>query len=138
MTCGIYRLIFEGTNKCYIGQSINIEKRYLEHLRSFELGTASKKMLLAYSAYGKPSLDILLDNIDKQELNSLENEAIEIFDSYHNGFNSVENADDMPSFRGCHNSHSNAAYTNTQLFEALCLLSKKGLLLSDIEEITGV
>jgi len=32
MTIGIYKLVFEGTDKVYIGQSICIEKRFNNHL----------------------------------------------------------------------------------------------------------
>lgn len=87
MTIGIYRLIFPNTDKCYIGQSVNIERRYMQHLRSFELSSASAKLQNAYNMYGKPKLDILLDSIEVSELDTCENEAIEIFDSFHNGFN---------------------------------------------------
>jgi predicted GIY-YIG superfamily endonuclease len=52
MTIGIYRLIFPNTDKCYIGQSVNIERRYLQHLRDMEKGTAARKMQHAYSIYG--------------------------------------------------------------------------------------
>lgn len=98
MTIGIYRLIFPNTDKCYIGQSVNIERRYMQHLRSFELGTASTKLQNAYNVYGKPKLDILLDDIDLSELDSCENEAIEIFDSFNSGFNQLEYASDTPTY----------------------------------------
>ena len=32
MTCGIYKLVFNGTAKIYIGQSLNIESRYRDHV----------------------------------------------------------------------------------------------------------
>lgn len=86
MTIGIYRLIFKGTDKVYIGQQVNIKNRYSEHLRTFKEGSASCKLQDAYNLYGVPSLDILCE-CAMTELDSLENEAIELFDSANNGFN---------------------------------------------------
>lgn len=87
MTCGIYRLIFKNTDKTYIGQSYNIEnKRYNEHLNSFKNNTASKRLQEAYTLFGTPSLEILCECTEK-ELNNAEDDAIEIFDSINNGFN---------------------------------------------------
>lgn len=136
MTCGIYRLVFDGTDKCYIGQSVNIEYRYTQHLRSLENGTASKKMLLAYSAYGKPSLDILLDNIDPSDLNTLEDEAIEIFDSFENGFNQLEHAEDIFIGKGIDN--GNSRYTKQQILSVFNLLVHTELQYPEISYQTGV
>ena len=34
MSCGIYKFTNKNNNKSYIGQSINIEKRFKEHLKA--------------------------------------------------------------------------------------------------------
>ena len=75
MTIGIYRLIFPNTAKCYIGQSVNIERRYVQHIRDMEKGVAAEKVQQAYHMYGKPTLDIILDDINISELDTLEKEA---------------------------------------------------------------
>lgn len=54
MTIGIYRLCFNGTDQCYVGQSVNIEKRYKQHLSSFINNKANPKMMEAYIQYGNP------------------------------------------------------------------------------------
>lgn len=67
---GIYMLRWDDTY-FYIGKSVNIRDRILQHLRSFEDGTAASKLQWAYDSLGVPSASILLechaDNIDVLE-----------------------------------------------------------------------
>lgn len=86
MTIGIYSLNFTGTNKVYIGQSINIEARYAQHLSKLRLNKANSKLQEAYNTFGTPKYIILIE-CTPEELNSLEEEAISIFDSVNTGFN---------------------------------------------------
>lgn len=88
MTCGIYLLEFNGTDKVYVGLSKYIERRYKEHLVAFNSGKHTLKLMEAYSQYGLPTLKIILE-CDKSELGKAEQEAIELFDSIKNGFNST-------------------------------------------------
>lgn len=57
-TCGIYKLIFCNYGQ-YIGKSINIEKRYTEHLLKLQKGVHTKSMQKAYDISGIPILKIL-------------------------------------------------------------------------------
>lgn len=88
MTCGIYVLKFTGTKSVYVGQSLNIEYRYKKHLLYLRNGYshANHKMKRAYAEYGEPILEILCECL-QEELNSLELEAMELYDSVTNGFN---------------------------------------------------
>ncbi len=89
MTCGIYTLNFKGTDKLYIGLSINIEARYRHHIYALKNNIAPEKLQHAYSTFGEPYYKILIEaTVD--ELESLEKEAIDIFNSIENGFNSRE------------------------------------------------
>jgi group I intron endonuclease len=117
MTCGIYMLQFKGTNKVYIGQSINIEKRYREHLTRPKTG---KKLQEAFNTYGNPTLLILLDDLTSDELNTAENEAIEIFNSVDNGFNQLYLAGSFPDNSGTANGMSK--YSKEEILEAFNLL----------------
>lgn len=85
MTCGIYKLVFKETDKVYVGQSINIEKRYKDHVRNVQ---KSIKMQEAFKTYGTPNL-IILDTCELDKLDELEIHYIDKFDSYNNGFNST-------------------------------------------------
>lgn len=117
MTIGIYCLRFVGTDKVYIGQcSTDIEKiRYRQHLATFKNGKAAKKLLSAYLEFGIPTIEVLCEcTID--ELDRAEEEAIEIFDSVINGFNTLTSATDSPN-TGVGALSSNSKYTNDQILE---------------------
>lgn len=91
MSRGVYLLRFSGTDKVYVGQSRNIEKRFVEHLSSFRLKSASQKLYDAYLTYGNPSLEILTE-CDESEIVDLESLAIDLFNSLNNGFNSMRSS----------------------------------------------
>lgn len=118
MTQGIYKLIFKGTNKVYIGQSINIESRYTTHLNELKNKSHSHKLQEAYSQYGVPELYILeesaLDNLD-----TLEEYYIEQYSSVLHGFNSSAKASGGVSL-GENNGRSK--YSNEQIIEAVELM----------------
>lgn len=135
MTIGIYRLIFNGTDKCYIGQSINIEHRYKQHLNSFIVGNANSKMQEAYLLFGLPILDILCE-CRPDELNSIEAEAIEIFDSANKGFNIYSSASITPSYKG--QEHPRCKCTNQEIMYIAKLLSCPTNTGLDISKITGI
>jgi len=89
MTIGIYALSFEGTDKVYIGQSVNIERRYTAHLNSLSTATANYKMMLAYQNHGKPKLNILVE-CRSEDLMENETWLIHEFDAVNNGLNILE------------------------------------------------
>lgn len=89
MTIGIYLMRFKGTNSVYIGQSVNMESRFMEHLNDMRKSTCSSKLNHAYLIYGKPTFEFLIV-CSISELNTYEEEAISIFNSFHKGFNSTD------------------------------------------------
>jgi hypothetical protein len=135
MTIGIYRLCFNGTDQCYVGQSIDIEQRYKAHLNSFITCKANPKMMEAYNLYGRPSLEVVCECTVK-ELNSTENEAIEIFDSVNNGFNILEHATDTPIAYG--QNHGRSIYTNEQIIKVATLLLNPNISFKEISSLTDV
>lgn len=116
MTMGIYKLNFNNTSKVYIGQSVNIERRFKSH--SY-IGGKGKKLQEAFKLYGKPNLEIL-HICDKDKLNTLEINYIKYFDSFNNGFNSTEGGEVYPILKG--ENSGNSKYTNTQYINAFNLL----------------
>lgn len=137
MTIGIYKLVFKGTNKVYIGQSRTLEVRLQQHINAIKQGTASKKMTLAFSDFGTPTLEILT-TCKEEELNSFETETIEIYDSVNNGFNTCSKG---PSgYFSIHGEeHWNSRYTDEQIVLSFNLLvDNPEYRYTDIEEITGV
>lgn len=135
MTIGIYRLCFNGTDRCYIGQSTSIETRYKAHLNSFESKKANPKMMEAYIMYGLPTLEILCE-CHTTELNDLEAEAINIYNSVDNGYNIYSSAQDTPIYHG--ENHPRSRYSNQKLLEVAKLLTDPSNKAKDISLITGV
>lgn len=135
MTIGIYRLKFKNTDKCYIGQSIQIETRYKQHINSMRKGIANPKLVLAYNTYGIPELDILCECL-AEELNKTENEAIEIFNSVENGFNVNQFAEECPNLHG--EQHGMAKHLNSQIIEVFHMLVTTDMSAENISNITNV
>jgi len=133
MTSGIYVLKFNGTDRVYVGQSVNIETRYRAHKQKLRNGSHNYKMLEAYKLYGIPELEIICE-CTKNELNRLEQEAFEIYDSINNGFNISEDPDIYQE--GEKNGYSK--YTNDQIREVFKYLLDISYRYKDIESLTGV
>lgn len=136
MTIGIYCLHFEGIDKVYIGKSNNIERRYTDHLRAFTKGKGSTKVQNAYNKYGSPKLNILCEcNIE--ELDTLEVEAIELYNSYLDGYNSTKGGESggygLPGPK-----NGNAKYSREQIINCFNLLTNTDMLFKDIYKSTGV
>ena len=109
MTTGIYTLSFTGTDKVYIGQSIDIENRYKSHCTALRCGKSTTKLQEAFNTYGLPSLTILLEcSID--ELDTNEELAIEIYNSAEGGFNTMYSSGHRSTLRG--ELAGNSKYTN--------------------------
>ena len=99
MSKGIYILLFEGSDSVYIGQSIHIEKRYLEHCSNLQFGRANVKLTEQYKKYGLPKYEVLYTKESDECLDSLEEEFINEFDSVNTGCNVSRNT----SFHGVSN-----------------------------------
>lgn len=135
MTIGIYRLVFKGTSQCYIGQSIQIEQRFKAHINSFKNKTCNPKLLNAYAYFGLPQLDILCECSEK-ELDCVEAEAIEIFDSVDNGFNIYRDANQTPKYYG--ENSPRCKFSNYQLITVAKLLANPNNKAKDIAEQLNV
>lgn len=134
MTIGIYILKFENTSKVYVGQSSNIQKRFNEHIRSMLSNTSTPKLQEAYNTYGLPKLEILIENCTLDELNLLEEEAIGIFNSIRNGFNTLEKVSN-PNIRGLESIH--AKFDKETYKEIYRLLATTKLSIKEISEKTN-
>lgn len=93
MTIGIYCLKFSNTTKVYIGKSKNIETRFNIHRQNLLHGRGSKKLQEAYNTFGMPILEIIVESTE-EELTDLEKEAVNIYNSYLDGFNSTQGGED--------------------------------------------
>ena len=91
MTNGIYKITCLANNKCYIGKSVNLNKRLHNHY----YGLTNNKHHSPYlqNSFNKYGIDnfiitILISGIfTQEELSDLEKKYINYYDSYYNGFN---------------------------------------------------
>lgn len=139
MTCGIYCLQFEGTDKVYIGQSVNIELRLKRHLYTLRNNKASKKLLEAYHKYGAPE-GFVVESCEKENLSRLEAQYIVEFDSFNNGFNTIEYHKDEYSTTALRGEDSPCSkYSNEQICQVFeMLVSEEYYPPKVISKITGV
>lgn len=100
MSIGIYKITNIINNKCYIGQSCNIERRIKTHFwAAFKenLPSYNYQIYQAIRKYEKESFEwqILetLKEIDKNKLNILEQKYILDYDSFKNGYNMTSGGD---------------------------------------------
>lgn len=134
MTIGIYSLYWEEPDLIYIGQSVNIETRFYEHIRLLRTGKhCNYKINSAYSKYGEPNSSIL-EECCKEQLNELEVSWITEFDSIDAGLNII------PGGICCGRDymHGAAKHSKEELIYAANLLLDDTLSLLKIKEITKI
>ena len=136
MTIGIYLLKFINTDKSYIGQSINIERRFSKHLQDMRNQKHSHKLNKAFIDYGSPSLHII-HTCKPEDLNNMENHYIKLYDCVNNGFNTQEEAQSFPVLLGENNPFSK--YSNEGIVNVLrSLILYPEATMTEIADITGV
>ncbi len=133
MKTGIYLLKFNGIDKVYIGQSVDIDRRYTIHLRKLKQGSANTTLQKAYKLHGKPLLEIV-HLCDRSLLNIKEKEYFDKYNSINNGFNIAAE----PSIHLEGPANGAAKYTKEQILEVFHLLLDITNLYKQIEEKTNV
>lgn len=137
MTIGIYLLRFTGTDKVYIGQSLRIEERFTKHIHRMKTGIANYKLLEAYNKYGLPNLEVLADGSIDDDLDAMETETIEIYDSVNNGLNIRSKASGGGvGLQG--EKHGNSKYSNANIIEVFKKLVASNMPFSEISNNTNV
>lgn len=96
MTCGIYKIENLINHKVYIGQSIHIEKRWLEHCIPSTKSLVGK----AINKYGKENFSFqILEECEKSLLNERESYYIQYYQSLvPNGYNIEEKDTDKTQY----------------------------------------
>jgi group I intron endonuclease len=133
MTIGIYAIIFEGSDKFYIGKSDNFDRRKKEHISSFIKGHYNYKLKEAYNLYGKPNF-ILIEECSIEELNSKEIFWIQEFNSRVSGLNITKGGDGG----GISFDHPKAVYSEKQIIKAFKYLYSSNNSYNTIYKLTGV
>lgn len=92
-TTGIYKITNIQNNKCYIGQAVDIEKRFSEHIKK-GLGIdtpVNNKLYKAMQKDGVHSFSFeVLEECSKEELNKEERYFIDFYNSVDYGYNTLK------------------------------------------------
>lgn len=135
MTCGIYKLHWEGIDGIYIGKSISIESsRWPRHLQAFNAGKHTQKLQPIFDKFGAPTLEVIEVGTPEQ-LQEKESYWITKYDSITNGFNTLE-ADGYPTMWGEKNGFSK--HEDIDYACVLFMLVYTDMSLKEISEDTGV
>ena len=136
MTCGIYLLYFKEIPQVYVGQSLNIERRYSQHLNELKNGTHNKKLQAAFSKYGNPYLEIA-EACDKDLLDIKENHHIALWNSVVDGFNAKPHAEDVLAVYG--ESNGNSLYTDKKIIDLIEFITNNPTLsLKKVSDTLGI
>ena len=86
---GIYSITNKINGKRYIGQSINIDNRWKEHIRNIDNPNKNNTIYKALRKYGLENFIycVLEENVLRENLNMKEQEWIEYYDSFYDGYN---------------------------------------------------
>lgn len=93
----------------------------------------------AYEKYGAPTYEIILDGLTSQkELDAAENEAIELYDSCRNGFNTHEKS--RAGFTACYGElNGNSKFTNAEIVEFMhFMLNNKDIRVREAADLFGM
>lgn len=109
---GIYKITNILNNKCYVGQSNNIERRFKEHCYK---GSTSKIPLdIAIAKYGRENFILeVLEECELDELNKKESFWIHKLDTINNGYNCNPGGDSAQT--GSNNSNHKLAESDIKL-----------------------
>lgn len=91
VVCGIYKITNQETGECYIGQAVDVAKRWKDHAKcGLGIDTpANNKLYKAIQEYGIWNFSWeLLEKCDKEQLNEKEHFYIDLYDSKNYGYNS--------------------------------------------------
>lgn len=87
----IYQILDTHNNKCYIGQTNNIKRRWEQHKSDLKRGKHDNPYLQkVYDKYGLDVFEFKVlyeEDCSSERLNQLEEEYIAKYDSYENGYN---------------------------------------------------
>lgn len=129
MTIGIYALYWVKQDLIYIGQSVNIERRFNYHkLEALKQKHTNYKVQNAFNNFGQPEF-IIIESCNSESLNSKEILYTKEFDSINKGLNIVE-----AGTSGFGPNCSSATYSKLKILKIFSLLYKTTLTYTVIAE----
>lgn len=116
---GIYKITNNINNKCYIGQSKNIKRRFSDHKsEGYRKFHADKRLYRSFEKYGLENFTFeIIETCETCNLDEREIYWIQYYDSYNNGYN------DTKGGQGCRGKHrwyyEGVAYKN-KIIKLIC------------------
>ena len=97
---GIYKITNKINHKCYIGQSVNINKRWNAHINQFNnIDVYNYPLYRAFRKYGLENFSFeVIETCPRDKLNEREKYWIQYYDSCCNGYNQNLGGDSAPRF----------------------------------------
>lgn len=94
---GIYKIENNINHKCYIGQSVKIEKRWNDEIndsKNINSHSYNYPLQQAFREYGENNFSfMILEECERKELNSKERYWVSYYDSFFNGYNQTLGGD---------------------------------------------
>ena len=85
---GIYKITNQQTGQSYIGQSVDIKRRWMEHKLPYKRINPTKKIYQAFNQYGIDNFTFeVVEECEVNKLNEREQYWINYYDCYNNGYN---------------------------------------------------
>ncbi len=132
----IYKLNFNGTDKVYIGQTVNLDSRWRSYMYLYKKGALPKKLQEAFDTYGKPCMEVLEEVKEGTKLSDREIYWIDKYRSKDQGFNTRGGGPCGAGLTGELNGR--AMYSNKQVLDAAELIAYSDLSYKDIAKSTGI
>lgn len=133
MTCGIYRIVNKLNGKCYVGQSVDIERRFEEHNKKYRnyKGEPYRRLYDALHKYGIYNFESeLLELCGPEKLNEREIHWINYFDSLRNGYNMTIGGKSCAG-----ENHPSAKLTDEEVTEIKFLLKESNKSIKEISDL---
>ena len=91
LAAGVYKITNTLTNSCYIGQAVDIVKRWGDHCKAAIVEGTKNKLYNAIREYGLENFTFeVLEECEPEHLNERERFFIQMYDSYNYGYNSTQ------------------------------------------------
>ena len=120
LVTGIYKITNLINQKSYIGQSVDIERRWKDHRKRVQTG--DNVLYRAIRKYGIDNFSFeVIQECSPKELNELERYYVNLYDTYYNGYNSTLGGDSSRCYsspeqiKGIINDLKNTSLTQQQI-----------------------
>ena len=128
MSCGLYKITNKINGKIYIGQSINIERRWQQHIYEAKNCNQVASQYAIHKAFQKYGVENFIFEIieltSSQTLNDREKYWIKYYNTYNNGYNETQGGNTGPRLQGEKNPKAKLKNKDVQIIRDRLLLGE--------------